>query len=498
MAVPPTSDPGRTPPRVRVAPSPTGDPHVGTAYIALFNYAFARRHGGSFVLRIEDTDRERSTESSERAIFEALRWTGLTWDEGPDVGGDYGPYRQSERAPLYREHAQTLIDSGHAYRCFCTRERLAQLREQQKAEKKNLGYDRHCRTLAPAEAQARAEAGETHVVRLAVPLPGETTFRDQLRGEITFSHEQVDDQVLVKSDGNATYHLANVVDDHLMRITHVIRGEDWLPSTPKHVLLYAAFGWEQPDWYHVGLLRNADKSKLSKRKNPVSINHYRTLGYLPATFLNFLGTLGYSMPEEQERFSLAQFVESFDFERMSTGGPVFDSAKLTAFNGDDIRAMSAEQLRNCVMTQVLSDERIGALLTLTRERIETLDAFIPYVSFFFGGTVDYSAVAKKLRIKRRTPTESAKILATWSDAIEKDAQARTFTAEGLEAFSRRFCEEHEWKPKELFTLLRIGSTGRVASPPLFDTLAALGKDRVRLRLRDVGQFLKQLPALESA
>ncbi len=486
------------PPRVRVAPSPTGDPHVGTAYIALFNYAFAKRHGGQFILRIEDTDAERSRASSERAIFDALRWTGLSWDEGPDVGGDRGPYRQSERAGLYAEHAQTLIDQGHAYRCFCTRERLAELRAQQQAEKKNPGYDGHCRGVEPAEAAKRAAAGETHVVRLKVPRPGETSFDDQLRGTITFSHEQVDDQVLLKSDGNATYHLANVVDDHAMGVTHVIRGEDWLPSTPKHVLLYAAFGWDQPVWYHVGLLRNADKSKLSKRKNPVSINHYRALGYLPSTFLNFLGTLGYSMPDERERFGLEEFVESFDFARMSAGGPVFDAAKLRSFNADDIRALSPEALRETIDARVLSDARLRRLLELSRERIDTLDDFIPYVSFFFGGSVDYQAVQSKLRIKKRTPAQSAKIVAAWSEAIETSDDAREFTAAGLEAFSRSFCEQHEWKPKELFTLLRIGATGRTAAPSLFDTLEVLGKDRVRLRLRDTVQFLKQMPETKPA
>ena len=505
-----SSIPGRMPPRVRVAPSPTGDPHVGTAYIALFNYAFANKHGGKFVLRIEDTDAERSTKSSEAAIFEALRWTGLSWDEGPDVGGDHGPYRQSERADRYRAAADTLIERGHAYRCFCSQERLAEVRAKQEAAKSShIGYDGHCRSLSEADAKARADGGEPYVVRLKVPrgpgqsAPGQptsggqgapqTSFVDNLRGTITFSHDQVDDQILVKSDGNSTYHLANVVDDHAMEITHVIRGEDWLPSTPKHVLLYEAFGWEQPQWYHVGLLRNADKSKLSKRKNPVSINHYRDLGYLPATFLNFLATLGYSMPDERERFDLQTFVGAFDPARMNSGGPVFDAVKLAAFNADDIRAMSLDQLRAAIRERVLSDARIDALLGLSQERIETLDDFIPYASFFFGGSVDYGPVANKLRIKKRTPKESAKILAAWAEGIEKDPQARQFSVEGLEAFSRRFCEEQGWKPREVFTLLRIGATGRVAAPPLFDTLATLGKDRVRLRLRDAVAYLKGMP-----
>ena len=485
--------PGTMPPRVRVAPSPTGDPHVGTAYIALFNYAFARRHGGRFVLRIEDTDQERSSASSEAAIFEALRWVGLSWDEGPDVGGPHGPYRQSERASQYREHCGVLEAAGHAYPCFCTPERLAQMRKEQEQNKQRPGYDGHCRTLAADEVAARRAAGEPHTIRLKVPRPGATTFLDRLRGEITYDHAEVDDQVLLKSDGHATYHLANVVDDHLMGITHVIRGEDWLPSTPKHVLLYAGFGWEPPQWYHVGLLRNADKSKLSKRKNPTSINYYRDLGFLPATFLNFLGTLGYSMPDERERFSLAEFVAEFDLSRMRTGGPVFDPVKLRAFNGDDIRALTPEGFAAAIAGRVLSPERLASIFALTQERIETLDDFVPYASFFFGGGVDYGPVAGKLRIKKRTNKESAKIIGAWVEAIEKDPDARIFTAEALEAFSRRFCEAQGWKPKELFTLLRIGATGRTAAPPLFDTLAVLGKDRARLRLREAMDFLAALP-----
>ncbi len=484
---------GRMPPRVRIAPSPTGDPHVGTAYIALFNYAFARRHGGKFVLRIEDTDQQRSSSSSEDAILAALRWLGLTWDEGPDVGGPHGPYRQSERTDKYQAAAKVLLDSGAAYRCFCTRERLDALRVEREAAKLRPGYDGHCRDIPKADAQARAAAGEAHTVRLRIPEGGETTVLDQLRGEVTFAHAEIDDQVLLKSDGFPTYHLANVVDDHDMDITHVLRGEDWLTSTPKHVLLYQAFGWDQPLWYHLGLLRNADKSKLSKRKNPVSIDHYRALGFLPETFINFLGTLGYSMPDERERFTLAEFVEGFDLHRIKTGGPVFDPAKLAAFSGHDIRELSDEGLLQVLRDRVLSEDRLRALIPLVRERIDTLDDFVPYASFFFGGSVDYTLVASKLVPNKRTAKETAKVLKDYIDAIEQDADARAFTVEALEAFSRGFGERVGWKPKELFAVLRIAACGRTAAPPLFDTLAVLGKDRVRLRLRDAIDFLKTMP-----
>lgn len=463
---------------------------MGTAYIALFNYAFARRHGGRFVLRIEDTDQGRTTEGSERAILASLRWLGLSWDEGPDVGGEHGPYRQSERLGLYREHLATLLDAGRAYRCFCTRERLDALRKEQLAAKGGrLGYDGHCRGLDPAAAQQRADAGEAHVVRLAVPKEGRTVVHEQLRGDVEFDNAEIDDQVLLKSDGFPTYHLANVIDDHLMGVTHVIRGEEWLSSTPKHVILYDAFGWEQPQWYHLGLLRNADKSKLSKRKNPVSITHYREQGYLPATFLNFLATLGFSMGEDRERFSLEEMVDAFEWSKVSTGGPVFDARKLEAFNADDIRALTPEQLYERVMAHVLAPQRLRAILGLAHERIARLDDVIPYASFFFGGSVSYDEVLPKLKLKKRTLGEAAEIVRVFIDEIERDPAARSFTVEGLETFGREFCERHGWKARDLFTLLRVGSTGRTAAPPLFDTLAVLGKDRVRMRLREFAAAL---------
>lgn len=483
---------GTMPPRVRIAPSPTGDPHVGTAYIALFNLAFARRHGGKFILRIEDTDQARSSESSERAIFAALRWLGLDWDEGPDVGGPHGPYRQSERTALYREHADILLEKGAAYRCFCTRERLDTMRREQMANKQDPGYDRLCRQLDPAEAKRRAGAGETHMLRLAIPRDGDTVVVDELRGEVTFANAGIDDQVLLKSDGFPTYHLANVVDDHHMGITHVIRGEDWLTSTPKHVLLYQAFGWDLPLFFHLGLLRNADKSKLSKRKNPVSIFHYKELGYLPHTFVNFLGTLGFSLGEDQERFTLDEMVAAFEWSRVRTGGPVFDARKLEAFNGDDLRSLSAEAFGKQVLAHAF-DGRLDPIVALCQERVHRVDDFIPYASFFFGGTVDYTAVLPKLRVKKRTRKETIKTLKAYLEEIEQDTEARTFTAEALEVFSRAFCERREWKVKELFPLLRIGSTGRTATPPLFDTLAVLGKDRVRLRLRELIDVLGRQP-----
>ena len=483
------------PPRVRIAPSPTGDPHVGTAYIALFNYVFARKFGGTFILRIEDTDQERYTAGSEAAIFEALRWLGLGWDEGPDVGGPCGPYRQSERLEIYKEHVALLLARGEAYRCFCDRERLDTLRKQQVAAKAStLGYDGHCRLLSPEDVAAKLAADAPFVVRLRVPDDGVTTFVDHLRAEpIRFENRLVDDQVLQKSDGYPTYHLANVVDDHLMGITHVIRGEEWITSTPKHVLLYRAFGWKQPAFYHLGLLRNADKSKLSKRKNPVSIFHYRDLGYMPETLLNFMANLGFSMGAEVERFTIDQMIEHFDWSKVSVGGPVFDPAKLEAFNGADIRAMSVDQLYDRLLERTLAPARMKALLAQAQERVHRLDDFIPYLSFFFGGGLDYAPVKDKIKpITGKTGPESAQVLDDFVQEIEKDNQARSFTATALEAFAREFCQRHAVKPKDLFMLLRLAVTGRTASPSLFDTLVLCGKDRARTRIRDVGALLKAM------
>ena len=257
--------------RVRIAPSPTGDPHVGLAYVTLFNYVFAKKYDGKVVLRIEDTDQSRSKASSEERIMASLRWLDLEWDEGPDVGGEYGPYRQSERKKIYREHVDTLLSKGFAYRCFCSEDRLKSLREEQKQKNARHGYDGKCRELDSAEAEARERNGESCVVRLKIPKEGKSSFVDELRGEIEFDVSQMDDQILLKSDGMPTYHLANVVDDHLMRISHVIRAEEWISSTPKHILLYTALGWEQPTFVHLPLLRNPDHSKISKRKNPTSV-----------------------------------------------------------------------------------------------------------------------------------------------------------------------------------------------------------------------------------
>lgn len=479
---------GARPVRVRIAPSPTGDPHVGTAYIALFNYAFARSQGGQFVLRIEDTDRTRSRADSERQILEALAWLGLSWDEGPDKGGPHGPYRQSERSAIYAEHCQILIGSGRAYRCFCSPERLAQVRAEQQARKETPGYDRHCRGLDQDESTRRAGAGEPHTVRLAVPTDGTIRFHDRLRGEVEISVGQIDDQVLLKSDGYPTYHLANVVDDHLMGISHVVRAEEWISSTPKHVLLYQAFGWELPEFIHMPLLRNRDKSKISKRKNPVSIHFYRDAGFLPQALLNFLGNMGWSFGGDREKFTLDEMVEVFSWDRVSLGGPVFDIDKLRWLNEKYIHELDYSELIDRLTRWRLGPDYLAQVMPLVRERIKTLADFVPATDFFFTVDVEYSAVADKLAIPEVKGKDLAKALGQLIEAYEALDE---FDAASLEQASRSFADDRGWKTKHVFMVLRLAVTGRKASPPLFDTMAVLGKELCRYRLRQVAELVKQ-------
>ena len=478
--------------RVRIGPSPTGDPHVGTAYIALFNRVFARQHGGQFILRIEDTDQTRSNPAWEGMIVSALRWLGLDWDEGPDIGGPHGPYRQSERRAIYSAHAQILQDRGGAYPCFCTSARLDQLRLQQRQRGVASGYDGHCRRLPPAEVQARLAGGEAHVLRLRVPQEGSLSFQDELRGTVSFESHQVDDQVLMKSDGMPTYHLANVVDDHLMQISHVIRAEEWITSTPKHVLLYRAFGWEAPRWVHMPLLRNSDKSKISKRKNPVSLGYYREAGFYPEAMLNYLAMMGWTMPDGREKFSVDEMVSAFSLERMTLGGPVFDVAKLTWLNGLYIREASPAAVLQRWRDTVFTDAALAAVMPLVHERIEKLEDVVEHIGYFFAGDLVYDDQARQQLVPKKRDAQ-ATILALEA-VLERLDAVPSLQVEPLEADMRALCEQLGWKTKELFMPLRVAVTGRKATPPLFDTMVVLGKERCRRRLRQALGLLKALPA----
>ncbi len=483
------------PVRVRIAPSPTGDPHVGTAYVGLINLAFARRHEGSFVLRIEDTDQERSTRASEQAIFDALRWVGLSWDEGPDVGGPFGPYRQSERTEIYREHVRHLLDSGAAYPCFCDGPTLEGIRKRQRELKRNKGYDGTCRAIPPDEARARMAAGEPHVIRLRVP-DGTTTVHDELRGDVVIDHDQIDDQVLLKTDGFPTYHLANVVDDHLMEITHVIRAEEWINSTPKHILLYAAFGWEPPKWVHLPLLRNHDKSKISKRKNPVSLLYYKQIGILPEAMLNFLALLGHSMPDEREVFELDEFVREFSFQRISLGGPVFDVEKLLWLNGVRIRAMDPRVLADRIREAMVPGDWLQQVVPLFQERMRALGEFMPQAAFFRQPGLDVPASELIGAIKGGG---DPKILSKWlTEAGERLDALRDFEPAPIEEALRAWCEQADVPTGTLFMLLRLSLTGRKATPPLFETMTVLGRAACSQRLRTAAATLKAAPAPKPA
>jgi len=479
------------PVRVRIAPSPTGDPHVGTAYIALFNYAFAKKNNGKFILRIEDTDRTRSTPESEAAILRALSWVGLAWDEGPDKPGPCGPYRQSERLAIYQREIQTLLASGAAYRCFCSPERLEAVRHEQRRQGLFVGYDGLCRGRLREESESREKAGEPCVVRMAMPRTGEITFIDRLRGEVKFDNAQIDDQILLKSDGFPTYHFANVVDDHHMGITHVIRAEEWLSSTPKHVVLYQAFGWQAPEWVHMPLLRNADKSKISKRKNPVSLDYYQDAGFLPEALLNYLGTMGWSISGDRERFNLDEMIEAFTFDRVSLGGPVFDLVKLSSMNADYLRALDDAAIVQRLRQWRLSDSHLQKLVPLVRERMQRLDEFMPLADLFFSGDLDYAPMAKDLLPKGRTPKEVSECLLTYGEALDT---LRPFTVAALEPMTRAFGEKNGWATKELFMLIRVAASAKKATPPLFETLEGLGRELVRRRIRLCAEYVKRMPA----
>jgi glutamyl-tRNA synthetase len=483
--------------RVRVAPSPTGDPHVGTAYIGLINYLYAKQRNGKFVLRIEDTDRARFVATSEQMIFDALHWLGLTWDEGPDVGGPYGPYRQSERTHIYREHVELLLKNGTAYRAFETAEELEALKQRQVAAKLPPRYDGAHRELTQSQIDAYLAEGRAYVVRMKVPPhPGDqtasTTFRDELRGDITFEHSNVDDQVLMKSDGFPTYHLANVVDDHLMGITDVIRAEEWISSTPKHVLLYKAFGWQLPRFWHMPLLRNLDKSKISKRKNPVSLVYYRESGFLPEAVINFLGLMGGGMPESTgpvaEKFSLAEMVERFYVKNIRLGGPVFDLTKLKWLNGEYLRALSPEAFYAALRTNVLSDAYLSKIAPLIQSRIETLGQFGDLTTFFFRD--DVLPTQDVFLPKKRTLEETLAFAAEQLTVLE----ATDWTHEALEPALKKLGEEKSWSVKENFMLLRAIITGSTTSPPLLESMVVFGKARSLDRVRRFLEAQKKLAA----
>ena len=446
--------------------------------MALFNWAFARQHGGEFVLRIEDTDQARSTKASEQVIFDALNWLGLEWDEGPETGGLHGPYRQSERKDIYREHVGTLLADGHAFYCFCSKERLDAVRSEQQANKDTTRYDGHCLSLSDTEIAEGLASGDEHVIRMRVPSEGNCTFTDRLRGNISIPYAQIDMQVLVKADGMPTYHLAVVVDDHLMGITHILRGEEWLNSVPKHQLLYQYFDWPMPELIHLPLLRNTDQSKLSKRKNPTSINYYRDMGYLPQALLNYLGLMGWSMPNEEEIFSLQEMVDAFDIDRITTGGPIFDQTKLNWLNGQYLRALDSTQYTEQLKGWMLNESKLSQLIPLVQERAERLSDLLPLVGYLLGNLPTLSEADFEHK-----SLERAEVLKVLHHTLAAFDEMRDWQRDELFSTCQALATTLDLKFRDFLFPLFIATSGRAVSLPLFDSWIFLGTNLSRARLR---------------
>ena len=476
--------------RLRVAPSPTGDPHVGTAYMSLFNLAFVRQQGGQFVLRVEDTDRARFQADSEQQVYDTLRWLGLQWDEGPDVGGPFGPYRQSERLDTYRPHVERLLADGHAYHCWCTPGRLQEMREAQQAAKQPTGYDRRCHGLSRDERAALPGFSDVPVVRMLIPADPPLHFTDLIRGDI--NAPAPDDQVILKADGFPTYHLAVVVDDHLMGITHVVRGEEWISSTPKHLLLSDWLGWERPAYAHMPLLRNVDKSKISKRKNPAArLTWFIEQGYLPEALVNFLGLLGYSPPGGEEIFSFAQMSASFDWSRVNTVGPVFDLDKLGWLNGHYLRELAEDELVRRLVPHlqraglVSADPTAAELAALTgaapliQTRIAVLSEAAGLLRFLLVDEQDFAV--EPVAAEKSLGEGSAAVLAATAEALEPLEQWTTTTIQA--AMDAALLEGLGLKRGKAYAPVRAAVCGSTIAPPLPESMALLGKARVLRRLR---------------
>ena len=466
--------------RVRIAPSPTGDPHVGTAYIALFNYAFAKQQRGQFILRIEDTDQSRSTPESEQAILDALRWVGLDWDEGPDVGGPHGPYRQSERMDIYKQYAEQLVAQGDAFYCFMTQEELNAEREAQLAANEPPRYAGVSLSLSEQEVQQRLAAGESHVIRMKIPSEGMCVFADRLRGEVEIPWDQVDMQILLKSDGMPTYHLANVVDDHLMKITHVIRGEEWIPSAPKHQLLYRYFGWDMPELIHMPLLRNPDKSKLSKRKNPTSILFYQRYGVMAEALLNYLGRMGYSFEDEREQFTLDEMIASFDISRVSLGGPVFDMDKLLWLNGEWMRSADMPALMDAMRQWAMNPDFFAQVAPLVLPRMRSFsDLFQTALPLFNGFPA----------IQAADFGEDEQVLTQLQFLLWRLEQPGAWGKARVEHEIKTLAAQMDLKMRAFMPPLFIAVCGSKQAVSVMDTMALIGPDLTRARLRHAIEVL---------
>lgn len=484
--------------KTRFAPSPTGILHIGGLRTALFSYLFARHNNGDFILRIEDTDRTRLVEGALEDIIDSLKWIGMSWDEGPDIGGPYGPYLQSARKRLYKYHAFSLIEKGHAYKCYCTAERLQALREDQKKLDIQQGYDMRCRNLSSREIKRHDEKGDPFVIRLNTPLTGETTFSDEIRGTIKTSNNIIDDFVILKSDGFPTYHLANVIDDHLMKITHVIRGDEWIPSTPKHIILYNAFGWKPPVFAHVPVILAHGGGKLSKRHGSTMVREFRLKGYLSDAFLNFIVLLGWSLDDKTEFFEMNELIKNFDLKRVNKAPAVFSYEKLDWFNGMYIRKKSVQELYMLILPYLIEDNLITKdtsdhyknyileILPLIQERLKYLSEIKDRIWFFFD---QHFEIKEKdaLIPKRLTKEDGISII---DNAIVKLKDLKSFNEDELENSLRDLVTELGLKTGQVFMTIRVAVTGTKVSPGLFETMRVLGKERVLKRLQYAREILK--------
>ena len=475
----------------RIAPSPTGDPHVGTAYMSLFDYVAAKQSGGKFIFRLEDTDQDRYNAESEKILFDMLHWLGLDPNESPEIGGPNAPYRQSERLETYKKHAEQLVKEGKAYRAFETAEELELIGQELKRLGKPWGYDGRARDIPHAEAETRAQMGQTHVIRLKVPRDREViTIKDEFRGDISFPIKEVQDAVLLKSDGFPTYHLAAMVDDHLMGITDVVRGEEWLPSAPIHVLVYEAFGWTQPHWYHMPLLLNADKTKLSKRKGNTSVRWYRDQGIIAEALLNYLGTMGWSMPNGREFFSVQDMVKHFTFKRISAGGSVFDLKRLWHYNAHYLReVLSLEQVAERAKPffeqaahNVNDEDYFLDVIHIMLPRIETLKDLAEQSSYFFHDDFGYDEEAKK----RLTAGQK------YLEDLERElSRLDEFDLDEVNYALNDYARANMIKKPELMQPLRAALTGTTQAPGVAELCVVLGKQKV---LERIGKAIEALNA----
>ncbi len=468
--------------RTRVAPSPTGFPHIGTIYQALFDYSYAKKNEGKFIVRIEDTDRSRLVEGAEEKIYEALDWFGLTEDESPRKGGTYGSYRQSERLPLYQKYAKELVEKNKGYYCFCSKERLEEVRKKLQQEKKVPMYDQCCRHLSQEEIDKNLKEKKPWVIRLKIPKNERIEVIDGIRGKITFDSNNIDDQVLLKSDGFPTYHLAVVVDDHLMKITEAVRGEEWLSSLPKHALIYKFLGWKMPLYFHTPILRNPDRSKLSKRQGHTNVDWYQKEGYLPEAILNYLALIGWSHPEGEEFFSLDEFIQLFELKDLKPVGPIFDINKLEWMSGEYIRKLKVKDLKLKIVNFIdknYSEEIVERTIPLIQERIKKLSDYLPLCGFFFKRPEKYEIdlSARKDLFKN--------IYDSLNQIKGEDCDVTGWSAISIGENLQNLAKKLGVKNSEFFMLLRVAITGKKISPPLNGSMELLGKKECLERLSKV-------------